>query len=227
MQAIVAAEDGKSALDFDADYADITLAAPAPGEYATCLATGHIRLGETPQTVLTVHAKGLVSASYGYTATIAPLLRVLAVDFAGLSDPGELDSGALDDLDAHTAVMGHWTGVESQSIRDVMAIFCRSAAAWAWLRPSKTFTAGRITDPDAAPADFSVDQSAGGLRESPWNVRPLRDPRRAGARRVRPLLPHSLGYGGAGRRRRGHPQRRRAGVQVRQGRGRGPVHPDA
>lgn len=176
MQAIVAAEDGRSALGFDADYADITLAAPAPGEYATCLATGHVKLGEAPQTVLTVHAKGLVSASYGYAATIAPLLRVLAADFAGLSDPGELDSGAFDDLDAHTAVMGHWTGVDSRSIRDVMDVFCSSAAAWAWLRPSKTLTVGRITDPDAATADFAVDQSAGGLRESPWSVDPYEIP---------------------------------------------------
>lgn len=175
MQALVIAEDGKSALTFDADYADITLATPIPGEYATCLATGHVKLGEAPQSVLTVRAKGLVSAAYGYTEAIAGLLQVLAVDFAGLSDPGELDSGALTDLAAHTAVMGRWTGLEPESIRSVMQRFCTSAGAWAWLRPNKLLTAGRITDPDLATADFTMD-AAVDLREIPWRVDPYEIP---------------------------------------------------
>ena len=176
MQAVVAAEDGKGALGFDADYADITLAAPAPGEYATCLASGHIKLGETPQAVLTVRARGMVSATYGYVEDVAGLVKVLAVDFAGLSDPGELNGVALAELAAHTAVMGHWTGVDAESIRSVMQRFAQSAGAWVWLRPNKVMTAGQIGDPDTAAADVDLDASVGDLRESPWDVLPYEIP---------------------------------------------------
>lgn len=176
MQAVLAAEDGKSGLNFDADYADITLAVPAPGEYATCLASGHIKLGEAPQTVLTVRARGMVSAAYGYVEDVTGLLKVLTVDFAGLTDPGELDGVALGELAAHTAVMGHWTGVDTESIRSVMDRFCRSAGAWSWLRPNKVLTTGRITDPDGATADIALDAAAGDLREAPWDVLPYEIP---------------------------------------------------
>lgn len=176
MQAVLVAEDGKSALTFDADYSDITLATPAPGEYATCLASGHVKLGEAPQTVLTVRARGRVSATYGYVEDVTGLTKSLVVDFAGLADPGELDGVALGELAAHTAVMGHWTGVETESIRSVMGRFCRSAGAWAWLRPNKVLTAGRITDPDGAEADVNLDAEAGDLRESPWDVAPYEIP---------------------------------------------------
>lgn len=177
IDSVIAAYDGRSALDFDADYADITLASPAPGEYATCLATGHIRLGEPPQTVLTIEAKGHDSSSYGYVDDIAGLTKLLAVEFAGLSDPGELDGVAFSALSSHTAPMGHWTGTEPQSVRSVMEIFCRSAAAWAWLKPSKVLTVGRITDPDSATADFSVNAEDGDLRMAPWEVQPFEIPK--------------------------------------------------
>lgn len=176
MEAVLAAEDGKSALTFDTDVADITLATPAPGEYATCLATGHAKLGEAPAKVLTVRAKGHNSSAYGYVEQVSGLLKLLSVTFAGLSDPGELDSVALASLATHTAVMGHWTGTESQSIRAVMDVFCRSAGAWEWLRPSKVMTVGRITDPDAATADVSLDAAADEIRMDPWEMQPFEIP---------------------------------------------------
>lgn len=176
MEAVLAAEDGKSALSFDADYTDITLATPIAGEYATCLATGHVKLGEAPEKVLTVRAKGHNSSAYGYVEQVTGLLKLLSVTFAGLSDPGELDGVALSDLASHTAVMGHWTGTDSESIRSVMGRFCKSAGAWAWLRPSKVLTVGRITDPDNATADVSLDAAADEIRLSPWEMQPLEIP---------------------------------------------------
>ena len=176
MQSLVTAEDGKSALIFDADYADITLAAPAPGEFATCLATGHLKLGEAPQAVLTVRAEGHAGSAYGYVEDAAGLLKVLAVEFAGLGDPSELDGVAFAELATHTAPMGHWTGLESQSIRDVMGRFCRSAGAWCWLMPNKIFTVGRVGDPDSATESFSLSTSADELRMDPWEVQPYEIP---------------------------------------------------
>lgn len=176
MEAVLSASDGRSALTFDADVADITLASPAPGEYATCLATGHLRLGENPEKVPTVAAKGHNGSAYGYVETFAGLAKLLAVTFAGLSDPGELDGVALASLANHTAVMGHWTGLESQSIRSVMQRFCQDAGAWLWLRPDKVMTGGRVTDPDLATADFELNAQKDDLRMEPWDVQPFEIP---------------------------------------------------
>lgn len=176
MEAVVSAFDGRSALTFDADVADITTATPAAGQYATSLATGYIKLGEAPEKVLTVAAKGHNSSAYGYVEDIAGLSKLLAVTFAGLSDPGELDGVAFASLETHTAAMGHWTGLESESIRSVLRRFCQSAGAWLWLRPNKVLTGGRITDPDADTADFDLDAQKDDLRMEPWSVQPYEIP---------------------------------------------------
>lgn len=64
MQAIDVVYDSGVALAFDADYPDILTAAPAVGEFATCLATGHIKLGSTPFGRITADARGDNSGGY-------------------------------------------------------------------------------------------------------------------------------------------------------------------
>jgi hypothetical protein len=182
MQSVDAVRDQGIALAFDADVADITTATPGAGEYATSLATGYIKLGSTPIGTVTGDFKGHNSSSYGYVDDVAGLTKLLAVDYAGLTDPGELDLVAFTALEAHTATMGHWTGTQSQTVRDVLSIFHQAAASWVWLQPNKVLTVGRITDPDAATVDFSLtvstdeDNPRDDLREEPWEVQPWEIP---------------------------------------------------
>lgn len=58
MESVDAVYDAGVGLSFDADYPDITSANPGHGEYATCLATGHIKLGSTPVGRITANVQG-------------------------------------------------------------------------------------------------------------------------------------------------------------------------
>lgn len=173
--ALPLAEDGKSALSFDADVADITTATPSPGEYSTSLATGYIKLGEAPEKVLTVTAQGHDSSAYGYVEDFAGLVKLLTVVYAGLSDPGELDGVAFASVATHTAAMGHWTGMEPHTVRDVLALFCQYAGGWVWLRPDKLLTTGRTSDPASATADVEL-QIGDDVHFEPWQMDPYETP---------------------------------------------------
>jgi hypothetical protein len=71
--------------------------------------------------------------------------------------------------------MGHWTGLEPQTVRDVLALFCQYAGGWVWLRPDKVLTIGRVSDPSAETAD--VELSVGDdIRLEPWKMDPYEIP---------------------------------------------------
>lgn len=159
------------ALSFDTNVADITTATPATGEYATALATGHIKLGSDPDgVVLVTGAQGHNSSSLGYVDTVAGLLQLLAVDYAGLpaDDIGLVTFAA---LATHTAEMGGYF-TDKIPILDVIERFHQSAASYGWLRPTRTFDVGRITDPSAATADFALNANVGDIRDENWHNDP-------------------------------------------------------
>jgi hypothetical protein len=176
MQAVDFVQDKGIALSFNANVADITASVPPAGTYNTSLATGYIRLGSTPIGTVTCAARGHAGSTYGYVDTAAGLVKLLGVVFAGLADPGELDGAAFAVLAAYTAVVGHYTGTEPATIRDVVNAVLSSTASWAWLRPDKVLTVGRLTDPDTTTPEFTLDSAADQIRISPWEIQPWEVP---------------------------------------------------
>lgn len=179
INAIGGVDDRAVPLVFNADFADITLvgAIPPAGEFSTSLAGGFIRLGEDPDGIITVNGvEGYVSPTFGYVDQIAGLVKALLVDFAGLSDPGELDSVAFTALESHTTTIGHYENSKGATVRSVLSEFHQSAASFGWLKPNKVYTVGRITDPDAVTPTFKVDSSLNQLRMQPWKVEPWEVP---------------------------------------------------
>ena len=69
MQAVDAVYDAGVALTASGDYADITLAAPGSGEFATCLAKGLIKLGSTPAGRITADVRGDNQGGYAASAS--------------------------------------------------------------------------------------------------------------------------------------------------------------
>jgi hypothetical protein len=176
--AVAGVDDEMVALSFDADFADIASATPGVDEFSTSLAQGVIKIGSNhPNGVITMHGvEGIVSSTYGYVDSISPIIKTLAVDFAGLTDPVDLDPLAFTALDTHTATMGWYFGAPKLTIRAAMNIFHRSAMSFAYLQPNKILTCGRITDPDAATADFTLDASKDQIKLQPWNWTPYEIP---------------------------------------------------
>lgn len=191
MQSVDYVKDEQIALSFDADYADITTASPGVGEYSTSLAQGYIKLQSAPNGAITCGAKGIISSTYGYVDDISPIIRMLAVDFAGLVDPINLDPITFTTLATHTATMGWYfrdpssrktsLGIQTQedsgvTIRQAMDIFHRSAMSYAYLQPDKVLTCGRITNPDSATADFTLDAGNNEIKLLPWTWAPYEIP---------------------------------------------------
>lgn len=99
MEAFNAVYDSGVSLSFDADYSDITTATPAHGEYATCLATGHIKLGSTPLGRITADVEG--DNQDGYVSTIGGICQRMAVRlYENLSfSHNDIDSDSWSKLD--------------------------------------------------------------------------------------------------------------------------------
>ena len=144
---------------------------PAAGEFTTSLVQGLLKLGSNPDGVITCNGvEGYVSPTFGYVDTIADLVTVLVVDFAGLLDPGELDSVAFTALELHTTKIGHLFDSKGETIRSALKVFHDSALSFGWLKPNKVYTVGRIVDPDTVTPTFTVDASDDELRMQPWKV---------------------------------------------------------
>lgn len=105
-QAVNAVFDAGVALTFDADYPSIAAATPIAGKYATCLATGHIKLGSTPAGRITLNLEG--DKAGGYVSKVGDVcLRIVQTLY-------EEESLSLDDID--TAA---WSALNSALSGDV------------------------------------------------------------------------------------------------------------
>lgn len=145
---IVAVLDEGVAKTFHNDVADITTATPPAGKYSTSLANGYIKLGDK-NGAIRVSARGHNSSSLGYVDSFSKLVRLLVgPSFAGLLDPGELDTGSFSTQSSYTATMGEYF-TQLITIREAIDTFLLSAGAHAVMKPNKIFKVGRATDPDA------------------------------------------------------------------------------
>lgn len=172
--AVSVVRDEGVAIAFNADVADITASVPPAGTFNSSLAAGYIKLDSGgPTGKITCEADGHNSSPFGYVDDIAGLLKLLAVTFAGLADPANIDPVAFTTLASRTAIMGEYF-TAPVTIREAMNVFHQSAASWGWLKPNKVLTVGRITDPDAASVDFSL--STKDIHNEPWEVDPFEIP---------------------------------------------------
>lgn len=157
LQAISAARDGGSELTFDADVADITLASPAASEYATCLATGHVRLGEDPESTFTVDGKGNAAGSLGYKEDVAGIIRKIVTEELSFTDPDDLETGAFSDIASDvTAPVGFTARLDQVDALPALDSVAGSAGCHVTFTRLGKLTVGRVTEPSGATEDFSI-----------------------------------------------------------------------
>lgn len=168
IQEITAVKDRGVSLSFDQDVADITTVTPVPGEYATSLATGYIKLGEAPDGTLTVDGKGNNGGTLGYKEDPAGIIRKIATEDLPFVDPDDLDTGAFQDTSAAVPEpVGYSTRLDQ-----VDGIVAFSSIAGTMIHVTFTrlgkLTVGQIVEPSTATAGFSLTEddlrepSAGG-----------------------------------------------------------------
>ena len=123
IQAVQAARDNGVALAFDADYADITTAAPGAGQYATSLATGYARVGSAPVGALTWDYQG--DAAGGYVSSVSAIVqRILETDLGYADAVG----GGFGNLP--TYVVGYFTGVQQVTPAEIFDALIESVGGW-------------------------------------------------------------------------------------------------
>lgn len=157
IQSVDAVRDGGSGLDFDTDVADITTASPAAGEYATSLATGFIKLGEDPESTLTVDGKGNAAGSIGYKEDVAGIIRKIVTEELDFADPGGLDTGAFSDIaSSATAPTGYTARLEQVDGLPAVGEIAGDQGCHVTFTRLGKLSIGQITEPRGATADFSL-----------------------------------------------------------------------
>lgn len=150
ISSVDAVYDRGAPVTFGANYpttAALLAATLGGSSYATCLATGLIRLGFTPQGLITVDAtQGTSTAS----RTAAQILAALG-SAAGLSS-GEISSADVAALDAANAnPLGLWISGED-TYTALMDAVAGSVGAYYGFDASGTLRMGRLTPPEGTPA---------------------------------------------------------------------------
>lgn len=163
VQAVNAVRDRGVALAFDADYvsyAALIGATIAGGEYGTCLAEGLIRLGASPDGIVTCDVQGDDSGSLGasgYTSTAADIIRKIVTTKGPLTDPDDLDTGSLADLNTATsAVVGVSTSLERVSVAAVVDSVADSVGAFIDFTRNGRLRARRLDNPSTATASHTI-----------------------------------------------------------------------
>lgn len=153
INAVQAVRDQGGDLAFDADYADITTAAPAAGEYATSLATGYVRLGASPAGTVTVDFQG--DSDPTYVSTSATIVRRIVGEV--LTDPDDLEVGTFIDLDLDAPyTVGYWVGPEEHTILQAVDEILSGIQGWALFSPIGRLAVGRIADPAGEPISAAL-----------------------------------------------------------------------
>lgn len=144
------------------DITDLALASvddwtPVAGEFITDLAQGLIRLGSKPQDGQ-ITADVLGDAVGSYVSKIPDIVRRVAVDFGGLSDPAEIEAVSFNDFPDETGSSGYYTGTAQRSIVQVISELLRGADAWGTFTREGLFQIGKFLDPDTATVDATVPE---------------------------------------------------------------------
>ena len=76
------------------------------------------------------------------------IVRRIAVDFGGLSDPEEIEAVSFNDFADEGGSSGYYTGVAEQSIVSVISELLRGADAWGSFTRDGLLKVGKFVDPD-------------------------------------------------------------------------------
>lgn len=128
-------------------YAALLAVALEPGEYATCLALGLVRLGGSPVGQVTADIRGDASGS-GYVETVADIARrVVTRMLVGRNlTESELDLAALAALnEAQPAPMGYWAGTAPVTAREVLDKMLGGIGGWHGFTRDGRFTVERLS----------------------------------------------------------------------------------
>jgi hypothetical protein len=140
----IVAYDGGLALALQGDYATLTALTSAtlsPGQYATSLALGLIRLGGTPALAVTVDA---ISAG---ARDAASLVKQMLLDF-GMTT-ADLDQATISALTAlNPASCGLWVNDDRTALAAVQAML-QSIGGWIVPNAQGVYTFGRLDLPNA------------------------------------------------------------------------------
>lgn len=157
IEAITAVYDSGFALAATSDYATSILLRAAtlvPGQYATCLAEGLIRLGGPAQGKVTIAGQG--ENADGYIETTADIVRFLVVNAADVIDPDDFDDLTFDTLNTlQPATIGYYIDENSnETLAETIANLMRGIGGWAGFTRLGLFEVRRFD----APGITSVEQ---------------------------------------------------------------------
>jgi hypothetical protein len=161
IQTVTAVYDGRVALVFSADYptyAALAAATVTAGHYATCLASGLIRLGSTPVYGLTCDVTGDGDTFSGLSGplTRGRIIRRIATGLGSLRFTDEqMDYVSFERFESYqSAPCGwYWDGSTDISKYDAIMEVLAGVCGWMVVRPSGQLSIGQIEAPeDVAPS---------------------------------------------------------------------------
>lgn len=157
IQSIDNVYDRGVALVNEGDVADITAASVSAGHYKTQLSGGYIKLGSSPDGLITVDAKG--DSNGGYVDKIGAIMKRLVETKLGSKNFGtnDIDEGALNDFDTATGTAGIYLDNDTDITRIFDELVFSLQAYWTFTRDGR-LTAGVIDEPSANSA-FTIDDN--------------------------------------------------------------------
>ena len=127
-------------------------------DYTVDLANGRLTLVSAASGLITADIKGDKTGGV-YAASAGAVARRLVTKYAGLADPGDLDTAAFSALDtATTAPVGLYLGTSAVNLADTLDQVVWSVGGfWGYTRAG-LLTVGRIEDPAGRSADLVLDE---------------------------------------------------------------------
>lgn len=123
---------------------------PAPGQYSIDTTNGVITLGGSPAGLITADVKGDKGGGT-WARSAADLVRMVATDFGGLSDPGDLDTASFDALDAANAAPVSLYLEREVTILEVLDLLVDAVGAWWGFDRAGKLRVGRLELPSGNP----------------------------------------------------------------------------
>jgi hypothetical protein len=166
MQSIDAVYDKGAALTPGVDYANYALlaaASVAAGSYATCLAAGLFKLGQSAAGQVTADVKG--DKRDGYVTTTADIVRWALRRRTVLADPADLDTASFDTINAlQPAPVCYFHGPDDNlTVSNFIQKLMRGIGGWGGHRFDGLFEVRRLQAPSGSPATtFTRAEMLGG-----------------------------------------------------------------
>ena len=115
-----------------ANFAALVSQSVTAGQYATCLAEGYIKLGQSPAGLITVDLEGSTLGGT-YSGSVGDIVNYIAGTIEGLT----VNSASITALNSlTTAVVGYYTGINDVQVQQILDELCDSIGAFWGFNPS-------------------------------------------------------------------------------------------